>query len=140
MKSLLLLVSVACFALLLVANGTNAQPYPWDEDAGLAETVLAWMKEVEAVVRARSDPVQRAIVCRVPYTDIVITALIQATNLSRPKIMHATSRLENMGLVKVSNNSSGQWTITPESEEAREKMKRWAESWCVGDDKCDVAH
>jgi len=140
MKPIPILLSVTCLALLLVANGTSAQPYPWDEGPRLAETVLAWMKEVEAVVRARSDPVQRTIVCRVPYADIAITSLIQATNLSRPKIMHATTRLESMGLVKVSNNASGQWTITPKSEDAREKMKRWAETWCVGDDKCDAAH
>ena len=132
--------SAVFLAFLFVVNSAIAQSYPWDKDPDLAETVLAWMKEVEAVVRARSDPVQRTIVCRVPYTDIVITSLIQATSLSRPKIMHATNRLESMGLVKLSNNASGQWTITPKSEETREKMKRWAVSWCVGDDKCDVAH
>ena len=110
---------------------------PATEDNGPA-SVATWLAEVEAVVRTHADPVRRTIVCRVPYTDIVITSLVQATKISRNNIMRAAARLESMSLVKVSNNLSGQWIIKPASEEAREKMKRWAETWCVGDDECGV--
>ena len=125
-------------ALLIVANATHAETYPWEDDPSIAATVLAWMKEVEAVVRAHSDPIQRSIICRVPDTDVVITALMLATGLPRLKIMAAVAPLEKLGFVEISNNDSGQWIIKPASEEAREKMKRWAETWCVGDGTCGV--
>ncbi len=137
-QSILPRLSAISLALLLVTSAASGQPYPWDKDPDLAETVLAWMKEVEAVVRTRSDPLGRTIVCRVPYTDIVITSLALATKTSRVNIMRAASRLESMELVKISNNSFGQWTIKPASEEAREKMKRWAEDWCTSDENCEV--
>ncbi len=96
------------------------------------------MKEVEAVVRAHSDPVRRTIICRIPDTDIVITALVNATKISWMDVMRAAKRLESAGLVKVRNNTSGQWIITPASEETREKMKRWAKDWCTSDGNCGV--
>ncbi len=130
-------MAIAIF-LLPVAKATRAQPYPWDKDPQLAEIVQAWMREVEAVVLARSDPIRRTIICRVPDSDIIITAMVRSSKVSRVNIIRAAARLESMGLVKISNNSSGQWIIKPASEETREKMKRWAKDWCTNDENCGV--
>ncbi len=130
-----LFATIVLSVWFVVQSAGAKNSVPPTEDTG-PESVAAWLAEVEAVVRAHADPVRRTIVCRVPYTDVVITSLVQATKVSRHNIMRAAARLESMNLVKISNNMSGQWIIQPASEEAREKMKRWAETWCVGDDDC----
>ena len=138
MKSTLIRSSATCLALLLMANAASAKPNPWNKVAGLPETVLAWMKEAEAVVQARYDPIKRTIICRVSNADIVITELIQETNVSESRMMHAITRLKERRWVRVSDNAGGQGTITPATEEAREKMKRWAPYFCR-DEKSDIA-
>ena len=130
------MLSIFWVAVLLAAISANANdivPSPDDKDP---DSVASWLMEVEAIVRTRTDPVRRTIICRVPFTDISITALVQSTNIPRPNIMRAITRLETMGLVKVSNDAAGHFLIIPASEEARDKMRRWASDWCISEDEC----
>ena len=100
--------------------------------------VKEWLKEVESVVQIHSDPVRRAIVCRVPFTDLSITALVQATKIPRPQIMMAVSTLRGLGLVDLSKNVHGNQVVIPASDKARQRMRRWAYDWCATDDACGV--
>ena len=100
--------------------------------------VKEWLEDVEAAVRIHSDPVKRAIVCRVPFTEVSITALVLATKIPRPRIMQAAADLERMGLVKIGNNITSQWIIQPASKHALYRMWRWARHWCASDEECGV--
>ncbi len=125
-------------AILLAVSSASAKDVPLKKTSPNLSGVAGWLKQVEGVVRIRSDPVRRAIVCRVPYMELSIPALVRATKIPKPKIMFAITSLKGMGLVDISNNPSGQWIIVPASPQAREKMRRWAEDWCVSDEECGV--
>ncbi len=100
--------------------------------------VASWLKEVESIVRIHSDPVQRTIVCRVPYTDLAVTSLVQVTGIPRVRIMSAINSLKAAGLVNLTNNQHSQWIVVPASEDARKRMNKLARSWCTNDDECAV--
>ena len=122
--------SAAYLALSLMANPADAQPNPGDKNADFAGTGVPWFNDVEAILKARYDPIKRTIICRVANTDIVISALIEGTDVSQSRMKHAIDRLKSRRLVQVGNNAVGERIITPTTDEAREKMKRWAPFFC----------
>ena len=117
--------SLACLVLFFITNMAIARPYSRDKNAGSAGTGFPRLNEVEAIWEARYNRIKRTIICRVAYKDIVISALIEKTDVFQPRTMHAVDRLRSRRLVKDSDNLDGQRTITPATEEARKKMVRW---------------
>ena len=130
--------SAIYLASLLLANAAGAQPYPWEEDPKIAETVGEWLKEVEGVVRIRTNPVLRAIVCRVPYTDITIDGLAKAAGVDPIKIAHGVSELVDRGLIRIEPVAGGTIKIVPNGRRARDTMRDWANNWCASDESCGV--
>ena len=108
------------------------------DDKSAALDLASWLKDVESIVRIHSDPVQRTIVCRVPYTDLAVTSLVQATGIPRVRIMQAINSLKATGLVNLTNNQQSQWIVVPASEDARKRMQKLARSWCTNNDECTV--
>ncbi len=125
-------------AVLLVVSSALADNVRRDKKKSEISDVSDWLKSVEAVVRAHSDPARRAIVCRVPFTDLSITALVAATKIPRLQIMMAVSALKAQGLVELSKNIHGHQVVIPANNHARDKMRKWAYDWCASDDACDV--
>lgn len=138
LKAMVFGYSAVFLAFLFVVNTAIAQSYPWDKDPNLAETVSEWFKEVESVVRIRSDPVLRTIVCRVPYTKFTVDNLAKATGLAPITIAHGVSELVDKGLVRFDSGADGTVTIVPNGRSARETMRGWANDWCTSDDHCGV--
>ena len=125
-------------AVLLIVGSALADDVRKDTKKSEPNGLSDWLKSVESVVRVHSDPVRRAIVCRVPFTDLSITALVAATKIPRPQIMMAVSALKAQGLVDLSKNIHGHQVVIPANNHAREKMRKWAYDWCASDDACDV--
>ena len=86
------------------------------------------------------NPVLRTIVCGIGYTNFSPKTFAKAIRASPNKIMDAVGDLERMGLVKLVPEFHYGGNIVPASEFARNKMRRWADAWCVGDDKCHATH
>ncbi len=97
-----------------------------------------WRKEIEAAARIRFDPVMRAVVCRVPFMDYTLEALMRATKLSEKEIKRAIRQLEVIQLV-TTFRKGGATHVAPADEEAREALRKWAQEWCASDDECGVA-
>ncbi len=131
------LIALAVF--FAVAGAASARDMPWDEINPQAADVAGWLKQVETVVRIHSDPAQRAIVCRVPFTNLSITALVRATQIPRPQLMSAVTKLRHRGLIEVTKDDHGHQIIVPASETARKFMRKWAYDWCASDDACEVS-
>lgn len=97
-----------------------------------------WAKEIAAAMRVNVDPVLRAIVCRVAYTDITPDNIIMATGMTSKQLKHGIRQLETIELV-TTKVEGGVTRITPASEEARVQLRKLADDWCVDDDECGVA-
>ena len=123
---------------LFVVGSAWAADSSWEDDRSPLGKAKAWARDVEAMARVHSDPVLRSIVCRVPYEDFTVEAIMRATKIPGPRLKRAVQLLERMGLVEVVQNGNVM-RLVPASEKAREKMRRWSEQWCVGDDACSVA-
>ncbi len=130
--------SAISLAVLIAANAVSAQPYPWDTDPKTAATVHAWIKEVQAVIGIRLDPLLKTIVCRVPYTNFTMDSLAKATGVTKVTLAHAVSELVDKGLIGLDHDADGTMLIVPANERAREKMRKWAENWCTSDESCGV--
>ena len=84
-----------------------------------------------------SDPVKRAIVCRLPYAMFTLDTLSLATRLSKQRLALAVNQLVNVGVLKWV--PSGQHLfVAPASREVRIRMMKWSDAWCVGDDTCEI--
>ena len=103
-----------------------------------SRVVLDWLREIEIAVRIHVNPLQRTIVCRLPFTDISIRAMSQATGYSPNIISYAAGKLRDWGLVKLYKGESGWPTIAPVNEKSRNLMRIWAEQWCASGDQCGV--
>ncbi len=113
-----------------------------DESAGNDQDPLSkaksWAINLEAATRIASDPVLRSIVCRVPFANFTIEAIMRATKIPGPRLKRAVQRLENMNLINVVRQGNVM-RIVPANEKARAKMREWANKWCTSDDECGVA-
>ena len=85
-----------------------------------------------------SDPVKRAIVCRLPFAMFTLDTLSLATGLTRHRLAVAVNELVQLGLLKWVPTGKHLF-VAPASRETRIKMFKWADIWCVGDDTCGVA-
>ena len=111
-----------------------------EKNRGSETTSLAkWLKEVEMAVRVHADPLNRTIVCRVPYTDVSVRTISLATGHTGRDIILAAAKLRDWGLVKFLPNEKGAPIIAAADEKTRKLMRSWAEQWCARDDKCDAS-
>ena len=85
-----------------------------------------------------SDPVKRAIVCRLPYAMFTLDTLSLATGLTRQRLAIAVNELVNLGIVKWVPAGKHLF-VAPDSRETRIRMMKWTDAWCVGDDACEVS-
>lgn len=123
-------------AFAMVLGVANAETDSADENNKLEWH--GWLKETEMVFRIRLDPVLRAIVCRVPYTEISPNKLAWAIRATPNRMMEAIVELERMGLIKMEPPFKFDGNIVPASRHALDQMRRWAEEWCTSDDKCEL--
>ncbi len=126
------------FILLVAALSADAKNYRRERTWYDPNVVTEWLKEVETAVRVHADPLQRAIACRVPYGNVSVESVALATEHTKHQIIYAATNLRDRGLVKFIFNGPYP-TIVPANERSRELMRKWAEQWCVSDDKCDVS-
>ena len=89
-------------------------------------------------MRIHADPLERTIVCRLPYIDISIRALSLVTGFSKQQLSFAAEKLRDRGLVKLRPGEGGYPTIVPANEKSRNMMLRLAEQWCGLGDECGV--
>lgn len=126
-------------AVLLLANSASADRLSEDNDETKVSGISSWLKDTEMAVRVNSDLALRAVVCRVPFMDFTVSAIIRATKIPRHHVLQAVAELQKIGLVKLNAESRGNGTIVPSSEDARKKMRRWVYRWCASDDECGVS-
>ena len=126
-----LFISILFWVITAKVGGTQNEK---SEDA--LSGFLGWTKKMEMIIHINSDEVLRAIVCRVPFSDISPDALIKATKLPNDRVTKAVYELEVMGLVRLERNMGGNRLIVAATEEARRYMKNWAYNWCAENDKC----
>ena len=126
------------------ADSVNKSPDDSLENRHIGPDVSAfvgvdnWAKEISAAMRVNVDPVLRAIVCRVAYTDITPDNIVMATGMTAKQLKRGIKQLETIELV-TTRIEGGVTRITPASEEARRQLKKLADDWCVNDDECGVA-
>ena len=125
-------------AFLFATSPASGAHLSWDRTETDLARVSAWLKDIEKLARIIADPAKRAIVCRVPFFNFTPKAMIRATKLPQTRLMHAVNELEGMGLVTLVEER-GYLQVAPASEDARVKMRRWADNWCVSDDTCGLS-
>ena len=116
-------------ALAEESSGNNQDPL---------SKAKSWAINLEAAARIASDPVLRAIVCRVPFANFTIEAIMRATKIPGPRLKRAVQRLEALKLIDVVREGNVM-RIVPANESARAKMREWANKWCTSDEECGVA-
>ena len=117
------LIATALIFVAASAKGADSpEDSPWNYDMDPMAGFKAVVKDAEMIARINTDLVLRAIVCRVPFTDISVNALLKATKLPGPRVMRGVRELKNLGLVRV--EGTDEKTIKPASQEARKKMKK----------------
>ena len=95
----------------------------------------AWLREIGIFILINSDPVKRAIVCRVGFQPFAAHTISWATGIPESDIRHAALQLQGMSLIR---HVGG--VISPMNEEAGEKMRQWAHRWCTSDAECGVRY
>lgn len=125
-------------AILLATNPANGRDSYWDRSEIELARISAWLKDTNNFLRIIADPAKRAIVCRVPFFNFTPKAIVRATRLPQARLMRAAIDLEAMGLVSLVEER-GHLQFAPASEDARVKMRRWADNWCVNNDTCGVS-
>ncbi len=127
---------------LLVAVPAEAEENPPSKRQPKSEidsfkNIGEWADELETIFVVNSDPVMRAIVCRVPFENFSLEALMKATKVSEERLLRAIDELTRRGLID-SSDESGTTMISPAGEMARDAMRRFAENWCGTGDECGV--
>ncbi len=112
--------------------------YPWGYDQDSLATAGRMLREVEMAFQLNSDPVLRTIVCRIPFTNFTLKAMVLATGIPKDLITHAVQQLSEMDLVHWAYDDNGKIFIVPASEEARIMMISWANRWCSSEEACAV--
>ena len=127
------------FAAALVGSLTLAGPagavdrHPWLDsvEAELAH-VAAMIAEADDWVYVTSDPLRRAIVCRIGDHAFSLRALSRALGVSSRRIFVTVQELMTRRLVRLTEDG----LVTPFDEPTRDILRRWAWEWCSGDDQC----
>lgn len=132
------------FFLLIGAIGpwvspANAKDNPRQISGTDSNAVTEWLREIETAVRVHANPLERSIVCRLPYTDVSVRSMSLATGHTKRTITYAATKLQEWGLVKLLPGEGGYPTIVPANEKSRELMRSWADQWCAQDSDCSVA-
>ena len=130
-----LIVFLAAGPCLISANANDVKS---DDSEMGSRPVLDWLREVEIAVRIHANPLERTIVCRLPFTDVSVQAMSMITGHTKQTISYAATRLRDWGLVKLQMGEGGYPTIVPANEKSRKLMRLWAEQWCAQGDKCGV--
>ena len=107
-------------------------------DVSAMDAVARWAREAELTLRINSDPVLRAIVCRLAIRNFTLDMMVTATGVPKERIRLAVNVLSELDLVRLIVDRRGTLGILPASEEARREMARWADRWCSSDDTCGV--
>ena len=137
MRSIFLAVVII---VLFVWNSAHASNSWSDRDEDELAKFAAMLKEAETMVRTNSDPVQRAIVCRVGFQRFSVGAIARATGLTKTRLMIAVRELMNLGLVKVADVAGEYVLLEPADEGASKKLRNWAYRFCDSDERCEIVH
>ena len=148
MKSVsILTVALVAFALaaFLVVNPAGAKEKSKQLKSESAADPLAitieemgtWARDFEMLFRVNADPVLRAIVCRVPFTNWSLDALAMGTGIPKNRFFDGMRLLDEMGLV-THTYKNGIIMIRPATEFARVRMRKFAREWCTNEDACSV--
>jgi len=120
------------------SKGTPSDKPDWIKMLDSSGWAHDWLDAAQISLAINSDPVLRTIVCRVPFLNFTLEAMVTATGLSRERLVLAINVLKELGLVTWEPNNGGHRLIKPASDEARDAMLSWSDYWCVGDDQCGV--
>ena len=96
-----------------------------------------WARDFELLFRVNPDPVLRAIICRVPFTNWSLDALAMGTGIDKVRFFDGMRLLDEMGLV-THTHKNGIIMIRPANEFARVRMRKFAREWCTNDNECGV--
>ena len=96
-----------------------------------------WAKEKVALTGINLDPVLRAIVCRVPFTNWSLDALMLGTKISRERFERGAGLLEGIGLITI-YRANGITLLKPASNKIRAEMRKWAYEWCTSEERCEI--
>ena len=80
-----LVVLLAVGPCLISANANDAKRENGELGSRL---VLDWLREIEIAVRVHANPLERTIVCWLPFTDISIQAMSQVTGHTKHQITY----------------------------------------------------
>ena len=126
--------------VLFVCNSAYASNAWSDRDEDELAKFAAMLKEAETMVRVNSDPVQRAIVCRVGFQRFSVGVIARSTGLTKTQLMLAVRELMNMGLVKVADIAGEYILLEPADDGAAKKLRNWANRFCASDEHCEIVH
>jgi hypothetical protein len=129
---------VSALAVLLVVSPVAAEQTTADRSESELAKVEAWLHDVAMTLQINSDPVLRAILCRIPFQHFTLEALHLATGVPRQRLLRGAERLAAMNLVRLEPDE-GEWiSIVPYDGEVEKKMRAWAYDWCASDESCGV--
>ena len=101
------------------------------------EEMGTWARDFDMLFRVNADPVLRAIVCRVPFTNWSLDALAMGTGIPKNRFYDGMRLLDEMGLV-THTYKNDIIMIRPANEYARVRMRKFARKWCTNEDACGV--
>ena len=130
----------AVIVVLFALNSAYASNSWSDRDEDDLARFASLLKDAELMLRINSDPVQRAIVCRVGFQRFSLGAISRATGLTKSRLMHAVRNLMNLGLVKVADVAGENILLEPADDGAGQKLRKWANRFCADDERCEIAH
>ncbi len=131
------LLTMAVF--LVVAGSASTEESGYAPSELEISKIKEWLLKVGVTVRLTTDPLKRAIVCRVAFQRFTLNSMARATGISRAKILRAVEEIEAMHLVRLTPAREEDLMIEPYDPKAREKMRGWAHDWCDNDDTCEVS-
>ena len=106
-------------------------------EISLFERIEKWTKELETILKVNTDPVLRAIICRVAFTDYSLSALMMGSNIPADRFKRALTQLEHGGFIKTS--TTGDVTmVAPANPDAKDALRRFAMSYCSTGGECGV--
>lgn len=134
-------ICASVLALFLIyPNSASAEDTVWDHAERDLAKIGAWLKDAEIALRINTDPILRAIVCRLGFHRISVGAISRATGVNKKRLMDGVRELMALGLVNVSDVGGNYDLLEPADRVAETKLRRWAYDWCTSEDQCEVAH
>ena len=146
LRLLLAVFALAALFLLVLSAAQGQEHWPKNvTDESLREDtpgpmmrLAAWSHEVGLKLRLSADPIFRAIVCRVPFSNFTLASIAGAIGIHESRLVDVVNELTTVGLIRWSADGSGTVVIEPASEEMRQRMRRWAYEACLNDESCEV--